>query len=75
MSRSPSAWIPQRRVPPSVRGGGAVLHLNSYIGLSGDVASFLSPRTGESAAWSAGIVFVIPGSPHTFSVQVAYGST
>jgi len=51
--------------------GGAVLHLNSYVGLSGDVASLLSRRPGESAAWSAGIVFVIPGSPHTFSLQVS----
>lgn len=50
---------------------GAVLHLNSYVGLSGDVAFLLSHRAGESAAWSAGLVFVIPGSPHTFSLQVS----
>ncbi|HKV72441.1 MAG TPA: cupredoxin family copper-binding protein [Gemmatimonadales bacterium] len=50
--------------------GGAVVHLNSYIGLSADVASFTSAPRGV-AAWSAGLVFVIPGSPHTFSVQVS----
>lgn len=51
--------------------GGAVVHLNSYVGLTGDVASLLSHRPGESAAWSAGLVFLIPGSPHTFSLQVS----
>ena len=51
--------------------GGAVLRLNSYVGLSGDVASLLSTRPGESVAWSVGIVFAIPSSPHTFSLQAS----
>lgn len=51
--------------------GGAVVRLNSYVGLSGDVASLLATRPGESAAWSVGLVFAIPNSPHTFSLQAS----
>jgi amicyanin len=51
--------------------GGAVLRLNEYVGVSGDVASLLSTRTGESAAWSVGIVLAIPNSPHTFSLHAS----
>lgn len=51
--------------------GGAVLRLNHYVGLSGDVASLLSTRPGESVAWSVGLVFAIPSSPHTFSLQAS----
>lgn len=51
--------------------GGAVVRLNSYVGLSGDVASLLSTRPGESVAWSVGLVFAIPSSPHTFSLQAS----
>ena len=51
--------------------GGAVIRLNQYVGVSGDVASLLSMRSGEQAAWSAGLVFVIPGSPHTFSLHAS----
>lgn len=49
--------------------GGAIVRLNDYVALSGDYGKLLS---GDStAAWSAGISFVIPGSPHTFSLQVS----
>ncbi len=51
--------------------GGAVLRLNSYVALGGDVASILSPDSTEKAAWSAGLLFVIPGSPHTFSLHAS----
>lgn len=47
---------------------GANVRLNNYIALSGDYATLLD---GDSAAaWGAAINFVIPGSPHTFSLQV-----
>jgi plastocyanin len=52
-------------------GGGMVLRVNQYVGISGDVASLLSPGLGEPAAWSAGLVFQIPNAPHTFSLQVS----
>lgn len=51
--------------------GGAVLRVNSYVGVSGDVASLLSTRTGEKPAWSVGLVFGIPNSPHTFSLHAS----
>lgn len=51
--------------------GGAVVRLNQYVALSADVASLLSTRPGEEVAWSAGIVFAIPNSPHTFSVHAS----
>jgi plastocyanin len=51
--------------------GGAVLRFNQYVGISGDIASLLSPRSGERAAWSAGLVFQIPNSPHTFSLHAS----
>ncbi len=52
-------------------GGGAVLRLNPYVALSGDVASLLDPDRGEQAAWSAGLLLVIPGSPHMFSLHAS----
>jgi plastocyanin len=35
------------------------------------VASLLSTRLGEKAAWSVGLVFAIPNSPHTFSLHAS----
>jgi len=51
--------------------GGAVVRINSYVGVSGDIASLLSTRAGEKAAWSVGFVFAIPNSPHTFSLHAS----
>jgi amicyanin len=50
---------------------GAVVRINSYIGVSGDIASLLATRAGEKAAWSLGMVFAIPNSPHTFSLHAS----
>jgi len=50
---------------------GAVWRINSYVGVSGDVASLLAARPSEHAAWSAGLVFAIPNSPHTFSLHAS----
>ena len=49
--------------------GGATIRLNDYIALGGDVAQMLDADTG--IAWSAGISFLIPGSPHTFSLHAS----
>src|SRR5882672_7536625 len=49
--------------------GGFNARLNPYIGVSADVGSFVSPTV--RAAWSAAINFLIPGSPHTFSLQAS----
>ena len=51
--------------------GGAVIRLNNYVGIAGDLGSMLDPDPGEDPAWSAGLVFVIPGSPHTFSLHAS----
>jgi plastocyanin len=49
--------------------GGVTLRLNNYVSLAGDVAKLLGSDSG--AAWSAGLNFVIPGSPHTFSLHAS----
>jgi amicyanin len=49
--------------------GGFNARLNQYVGLSADVGSFVSPTV--RAAWSAAISVLIPGSPHTFSLQAS----
>jgi len=49
--------------------GGFDVRLTRYIGLSADIGSFVSPA--GRAAWSAAIDLLIPGSPHTFSLQVS----
>jgi len=51
--------------------GGAVIRLNNYVALSGDVASFVSPDSTQKAAWSGGLLLLIPGSPHTFSLHAS----
>jgi plastocyanin len=54
-------------------GGGVVARINRYVAVSADAGSFLSPTV--LAAWSAGLQFVIPGSPHTFAFEVSNGVT
>lgn len=53
--------------------GGAVARLTNYIALSADVGSFVSPTV--RAAWSVALNFVIPSSPHTFSLQASNATT
>ncbi len=53
--------------------GGAVVRLTNYIAMSADIGSRVSPTT--RAVWSAAINFLIPGSPHTFSLQASNAAT
>ncbi len=53
--------------------GGFVARLSDYIAVSADVGSLVGPTT--RAAWSAALNFVIPSSPHTFSLQVSNATT
>ncbi len=53
--------------------GGFAARLTDYIGVSADIGSRVSPTT--RAAWSAAINFLIPGSPHTFSLQASNAAT
>jgi amicyanin len=54
-------------------GGGIVARVNHYVALSTDVGSFVSPTV--RAAWSAALNLLIPGSPHTFSLEVSNAVT
>jgi len=56
-------------------GGGAVVRLNRWFALAGDVTSLLDKRAGEETAWGAGLQIAIPYSPHTFSLQVTNTNT
>jgi amicyanin len=48
---------------------GAVVRLNQYVALAGDFAKLLGGDT--TAAWSVGIQVEIPGSPHTFALEMS----
>src|SRR5881397_921240 len=50
--------------------GGFVGRLTQYIAVSGDLGSFVAPVDGR-AAWSVALDLLIPGSPHTFSLQAS----
>ena len=54
-------------------GGGVVARVNRYVAVSADLGSFLSPTV--LAAWSAGLQIGIPGSPHTFALEVSNAFT
>jgi plastocyanin len=56
-------------------GGGAVLRLNRWFALAGDVTSLLEKRPGEEVAWGAGLQIAIPYSPHSLSLQVTNTNT
>jgi plastocyanin len=49
--------------------GGLTLRLNDYVSLGGDAARLLGADSG--LAWSGGLNFVIPGSPHSFSLHAS----
>ena len=50
--------------------GGGLISLGTYVALAGDVASLTNRDSSERVAWSAGIHFAIPLTPHTLSLQV-----
>jgi plastocyanin len=58
-------------------GGGAVLRLQRYIALAGDVVTLThrDSLAGEKVAWSAGVHVAIPGTPHTLSIQATNTNT
>jgi plastocyanin len=56
-----------------VLAGGLGIHVTDYILLAADLGGFVAgPDT--AAAWSAGINFAIPFTPHTVSLQVTNSS-
>lgn len=51
--------------------GGATVRLGQYFALAGDVGSLTSRDSTDRVAWSAGVHFAIPLSPHTVSLHVS----
>ena len=49
--------------------GGATVRLGRYVALAGDVASLADRDSAERVAWSAGVHFAIPLTPHTLSLH------
>jgi amicyanin len=49
--------------------GGATVRLGQFVALAGDVSSLLDRDSTERVAWSAGIHFAIPLTPHTVSLH------
>jgi plastocyanin len=49
--------------------GGFVARLSDYVAVSADAGSLVGPTT--VATWGAALSVVIPGSPHTFSLQTS----
>lgn len=50
--------------------GGGTFRLGTYVALAGDIASLTQRDSSEHIAWSAGLHFAIPLTPHTVSFQV-----
>lgn len=58
---------------PGVAGAiGAGIRLTPYLGLTADIGRVLDEDSIPST-WSAAVAVVIPGSPHTFSIQATNG--
>lgn len=49
--------------------GAAIVRLGTYVALAGDIASLTDRDSTERVAWSAGIHFAIPLTPHTLSIH------
>lgn len=49
--------------------GGATVRLGQFLALAGDVSSLLDRDSTERVAWSAGVHFAIPLTPHTVSIH------
>ena len=49
--------------------GAAVIRVGTYVSLAGDVASMNNRDSTEKVAWSVGLHFAIPLTPHTVSIQ------
>lgn len=49
--------------------GGATLRFGQWLALAGDLASLANRDSTEKVAWSAGLHFAIPLTPHTVSLH------
>ena len=55
--------------------GGATFKLGQFLALAADVASMSDRTDEERIAWSAGVHFAIPMSPHTLSIHATNTTT
>jgi plastocyanin len=58
----------------AVAGGGS-LKLTRFLAVAGDAATMTDKREGERMAWSAGLQFGIPNTPHSFSLHASNANT
>ncbi len=49
--------------------GGATVRLGQFLALAGDVSSLIDRDSTERVAWSAGVHFAIPLTPHSVSIH------
>jgi plastocyanin len=56
-------------------GGGGTFRLNRFIAIAGDAASLTDRRPDERIAWSAGVHFALPNTPHTLSINMSNAVT
>ncbi len=49
--------------------GGATIKLGQFVAIAGDVSSLVDRDSTERVAWSAGLHFAIPLTPHTVSLH------
>ena len=63
--------------PQFALGGGATVRLSRYVAFAGDAVTLLERDSarGEQVAWSAGLHFAIPNTPHTLSLQATNTNT
>ena len=54
-----------------VLGGGGAIRLTRSVSLQGDYVRRTTLRSGERAAWSAGLAVAIPGTPHSLSFHAS----
>lgn len=72
-ARGVSRRLGQSGTSAAAFAGGFNLRMTPYVAVAADLGSFVSPA--GRAAWSAALNLLIPGSPHTFSLQVSNTSS
>lgn len=56
-------------------GGGALLQVNRWLAVGGDVVQLLDRDSTEESAWSGALQLAIPYTPHSLSLQVTNTTT
>ena len=56
-------------------GGGATVRLRHWLSVQGDYVTLTDRPAGQEGAWSAGLAFGIPTTPHSFSLYASNAVT